>query len=227
MISTSSEESKDMRKKTALILVLLVGLLATDAVFARRPSRTPDDELWGPPGASMRRGRDGYPGRMDEFFGEPVTEEQEQLALEFVRATHPNGEQWLTRMKQRSPDRYNMIIRGILFRRAQLNELRTVDSLAYNREIRIMQIGGQIRTQKQAYRRASDDETRNSVRTQVDSLLSELFDLREAEKRAEIEHMAREVERLRQVVEQRHNNKADIVRRKLEETLGERDDMEW
>ena len=216
-----------MRKTTILALAFLFAAAAFTGVVADEPPRGPEEDLWGMGGGGPP-GRGGHRGFMrSPMFGTPVTEAEEQEALAFAETMHPGGVDWLDRLKTRSPDRYNMVIRSILFKRAQLNELRSVDSLAYNREVRSMQLWGEIRSHVRRYRRATDEDARTAIRTALVPLVDELFELRESDKRNEIERLARELERLRSVVAQRRANKADIVRRKVDELLGEVEEMEW
>ena len=215
-----------MRKTIIALLALLFAAVTFTGVVADEPPRSPDEDMWGMGGGPPGRG--GHRGFMrSPVFDTPVTEAEEQEALAFAETMHPGGVDWLSRLKTRSPERYNMVIRAMLFKRAQLNELRSVDSLAYNREVRSMQLWGEIRSHVRRYRRAADDDARSAIRSELMPLVDELFELRESDKRNEIERLARELERLRSVVAQRRANKADIVRRKVDELLGEVEEMEW
>jgi hypothetical protein len=79
-------------------------------------------------------------------------------------------------------------------------------------------------------RRTQESEAREQLVNLLRELLGKLFELREAPKRKELERLTREVERLRDILRRRAENKDKIVERRLRELvgpLGEEDVLRW
>ena len=220
--------------RTVHIALLLLAMLLASAVVvdARQPSPATDDaDVWeggpprpegGPPGPDgpemMRRGR---------MMSHRMSEEQEAAALEFLGRLDPEIEAWFRQMKLTSPMRYNRMIHFVAFRLAMMENESARDSTILNRQRQIMRLQIRVESLSNQYRRSQDQEARASIERELRTVLDELFDLREEEKRADLERMSRELERLRSIISERRTNKAEIVDRRLQQLIGERETMEW
>ena len=65
------------------------------------------------------------------------------------------------------------------------------------------------------------------IKKELQSKLEMLFDLKEKERRSEVEMLERELAELKASLEIRKNNKADIILRRLSELIGKDDYLEW
>jgi hypothetical protein len=70
-------------------------------------------------------------------------------------------------------------------------------------------------------------QERTSIKKELQSKLEMLFDLKEKERKSEVEMLERELAELKASLEVRKNNKADIILRRLSELIGKDDYFEW
>jgi len=169
----------------------------------------------------------GHPGGMTGWMSRPVTPEEEQEAREFLRKINPGRVAHLDEMKTSEPYLYNTTIRRILWTKARLADMEGSDPEGYRRQMAAFQLESEAHDLALRYRQATADSDRQRLRAQLTDELARLFDLREADKRAEIEHLQRRLQELRRTVQERRRNKDAIVDRHTQELLGDLDTVEW
>ena len=76
-------------------------------------------------------------------------------------------------------------------------------------------------------RRAKDEKERGTLKAELKSLISKLFDLKEELRRREVEALARELEELRSQLKRRLDNRDKIIEARLRQLLGEEDGWDW
>ena len=211
-----------MRRIHRWASVLLLCAASAPHVLAQEP---PPPEGAPPPPAEERPPH--RHGRMERWWARPLTPEEEQQAIEFVRQLNPDRASRLKRLKIIAPEVYRRAIRRILWTQARMAELEGRDSLAYARQKRIFQLNAHAEDLAMRYRESTDPQERERLRAALIDTLSILFDLREQDKWEEIQRMERRLKHLRRVVEQRRQNKQAIVERRAKELLGELDTLEW
>lgn len=77
-----------------------------------------------------------------------------------------------------------------------------------------------------AYRACGDDAEKERIRTDLRLKLTELFDLREAERRAQVARMEEDLGKIRGSLEQRERHRDEIIDRRLQE-LTDGDVLKW
>lgn len=70
-------------------------------------------------------------------------------------------------------------------------------------------------------------QERTNIKKVLQSKLEMLFDLKEKERKSEVEMLERELAELKASLEVRKSNKADIILRRLSELIGKDDYLEW
>jgi len=215
-----------------IALAVAVLLVCAGTPNAQRPEApSGDEDVWhdGPPhrGQPWREGSDVRRMARERMMSHRMTEAQEEATLEFLERLDPEVAVWFRQMKLTSPMRYRRMLNAVAFRIAMMEREAAGDTTALVRERAVMRLQMRVESLSQQYRRAGDDDSRDAIRAEMRGALDELFDLREAEKRAHLERMARELERLRAVIAERRENKDEIVERRLLELTGERETLEW
>jgi hypothetical protein len=76
------------------------------------------------------------------------------------------------------------------------------------------------------YQNAKSDE-QQKIKTQLKKELEKLFDLKEHERRLEVEMLESEIKELRASLDARKNNKNEIINRRLNELIGMGDYLDW
>lgn len=207
-------------RRILIVAACIVATLAVDA-SARRPAREPEKDMFPPgePGFGMGGPRHG--------MMIPVTEEEEAQALAFLRRADPAIAERMDRLKETAPRRYTMTLRRVLMAQARLGAIAEGDSTALARHQEMFRLEAQVEDLALQYRESQDGEPREELRGQIETALSRLFDLREGQKREEMEHLEARLQHLRRVVEARQAGKDAIVERRLQQVLGEHAELEW
>lgn len=205
--------------RTVLIAVFVIAITSSDA-FARRPARNLDSiSPPAPPPGEMFGPRHGMMA--------PITEEEERAALTFLRSVDPEGADRLEALKESAPRWYSISLRRTLMAQMRLDEMAQRDSSLYNRHCEIFRLDARAEGLAMQYREAQNDADRTRIRSELIGVLDRLFDLREEDKRYEIERLERRLERLRTVVDERMERKDEIVDRRADELIGARDSIDW
>jgi len=76
------------------------------------------------------------------------------------------------------------------------------------------------------YQNAKSDE-QQKIKAQLRKELEQLFDLKEQERRLEVEMLQRELKELKASLDARINNKNEIINRRLNELIGMGDYLDW
>ena len=121
--------------------------------------------------------------------------------------------------------------RDLLFSASHLGHEYYVYSSEFEKEMvenskRINELDLQTETLGIHYIHANAQE-RTNIKKVLQSKLEMLFDLKEKERKSEVEMLERELAELKASLEVRKNNKADIILRRLSELIGKDDYLEW
>ena len=205
--------------RTALVALIAVTFAAGNA-YARRPARNldsiapppqPPGEMYGPRHGMMA----------------PVTEEEEQAALAFLREVDPEAADRIEALKVSAPRWYSISLRRTLMAQMRLDDMAGRDSSLYRRHCEMFRLDARAENVAMQYREAQNDADRIRLRSELVDILERLFDLREEDKRYEIEQLEKRIERLRRIVDERTERKDEIVERRADELIGARDTIEW
>ena len=213
-----------MKKLMAVGLILFLSLSLGNAVSVIAQEELFDEEGVVRPHMGFEEGRQGWRQHFD--FG-AVTQEEEDEALRYMEKNRPEEFERLTRLKKRNPLMYQgilgRIIRGIHF----LEDLKKEDPERYKRVVHIKELEQESRRLAEKYEEIDDPEEKETIKTDLKNLLSDIFDLRQKEREVEIERLRKELERLQEKIIRRRENKETIVNRRLKEMTGEADYLQW
>ena len=77
------------------------------------------------------------------------------------------------------------------------------------------------------YREAEDDATKASIESEMQVVLSELFDLRQKEEKCKIDKMEEKLAELKALITERDKNKDIIVQNRIDELTGKSKYTNW
>ena len=220
-----------MKRLIAIGLILFLSLSLGNAVpvIAQEGRCECGCEEEGKRGRREGRERPGLEGRRGRHFLEDLKEGEERI-LRYLEENRPEEFERLTRLKEKSPSDYWRVL-GRLGRRIRgrrfLEDLKEDDPERYEKVVRIKELERESRQLARKYREINDPEEKETIRTNLNNLLSEIFDLRQEERETETKRLERELKRLREKIIRRWENKEAIVNRRLKEMTGEADYLRW
>ena len=157
-------------------------------------------------------------------YGRDISKEDEAKILAKLPADVKAD---LLKVKELDEEEY----RDLLFSASHLGHEYYVYSSEFEKEMvenskRINELDLQTETLGIQYIHANAQE-RTNIKKVLQSKLEMLFDLKEKERKSEVEMLERELAELKASLEVRKNNKADIILRRLSELIGKDDYLEW
>ena len=157
-------------------------------------------------------------------YGHDISKEDEAKILAKLPADVKAD---LLKVKEVDEEEY----RDLLFSASHIGYEYHVYSSKFEKEMvenskRINELDLQTETLGIQYIHANTQE-RTNIKKELQSKLEMLFDLKEKERKSEVEMLERELAELKASLEVRKNNKADIILRRLSELIGKDDYLEW
>jgi hypothetical protein len=156
-----------------------------------------------------------------------VTPEMEKEALEYLAKLNPRGADDLRELKMVNQRAYADRLQRILREKYHLERLQKEDPSRFERESKLRELERQSHELGESYRRAQDEATRKTLRSNLSNVITQLFDLREMNRQEEVKRMEAELKRLKDTLVQRQKNRADIIERRIQQLTGEAGAMEW
>ena len=153
--------------------------------------------------------------------------EMEQAALKFVKTYHPSKVEEFKHIKMGEPDHYAVIIMEIWRRTEELNMLKKEDPQHYDLEIRQEILEEKTSVLAESYQNARNEKERQNIKQQLETAISEQFDIREQIKESEVKKMEAELQRVKEQLRQRKAHKSEIVSRRVKELLNASIGLGW
>jgi hypothetical protein len=124
--------------------------------------------------------------------------------------------------RRRQTEILDRVVREEHLRRSQRD-----DPARFEREKKIAEFERQSRELAGSYSKAQDEAARKTFRANLAEVVTQLFDLREQNRQEEVRRMETELKRLKDTLEQRQKNRANIIERRIQQLTGEAGAMEW
>lgn len=186
-----------MSKKLAWGVALGLLAVAGPAFAQKGPEKPPFEEGMGPGGPRFQ-----------------VDPEEEAKVLSFIREHAPE----MARHFEEHPDEY----------RKRLPELAKMVRNPEIRDVFLKNMAADMKVRKlaEALRRAEGPE-KERVKKELEAVLDEQFDVKLAQHELQIKKMQEEIVKLRARIESRRAKKAEMVKKRLTEMMGEGDGWDW
>ena len=154
----------------------------------------------------------------------PPSDEQ---IFDFLEKFDPARLQKLVHLEDVDPEEFHKVLKETRREFGRLMELKKRDPERFEQmmhERRMEQETGQLAMH---YRNTKNAEEKEKIKKEIRERLEKLFDLREAQKAAEIKRMEEELAKLKEKAKTRKDNRDKIIEQHQKELLGENDDMKW
>ena len=161
------------------------------------------------------------------MYEKNITPEQEQEILEKIKKENPNELEKLMQLKKDRPIEFRKILIQRQHEFERLEDLKERDPERYEQKKKEQFLEQQSRQFAEKFRTSNDEKEKTKIKNDLLVVLSELFDLREKDREEEIKLLNEKLEQLKLVLAERKKKKKEIVDRRLQEMIGERDVLIW
>ena len=200
--------------------LILTGL--TGAMITCKPTDKPNK-----PGDQIIDPEPGERPEAPELVHEPPQPPSDDQLFDFLEKFDPARLQKLIHLEDADPEAFHRVLEETRREFGRLMELKQRDPERFRQmmqERRMEQETGQL---AQHYRNAKSTEEKEKIKKEISERLEKLFDLREAQKAAEIKRMEEELSKQKEKAKNRKENRAKIIEQHQRELLGENDDLKW
>jgi len=152
-------------------------------------------------------------------------EEKREEAIEFLsQYMEPKR---LERLRVEEPMAYKHILQHALRQKHELEILKEIDPERYKLRGKEFELEVKSRNLAEDYRTTKSENEKKEIKNELKSVLKELFDLKEKDKKFELKRLEEEIEKLKKIMAERKKHKSDIIEQHLEELLLEKEYMRW
>ena len=156
-----------------------------------------------------------------------LSDEDEQKIIQFSSTIDPNVRVNLENLKNENPDRYGRKIQRLYREYVFLKRLEEEEPQRYQEAIDLRKLSARADKLAEKYKKSDNDTERKQLKTDLKQILTNVFDLREKERFAEIDRIRTRLERLQTEMKERRENKNEIVENHLNKIIGKDHLYEW
>lgn len=158
---------------------------------------------------------------------EKTVEQMEKQVLAFLQKHHPESVEELNALKSRSPRLYSRRLAKLDKELTQLEQIKAKDPEHYENLVKEKVLGFKSAGLARAYRQSRDESEKAAIKNDLAKLLDELFDYRQENRAREIAILEERVHKLKELQKARQDNKGEIVTKRLDQLLGNSEDLQW
>jgi hypothetical protein len=155
-------------------------------------------------------------------FHQISEKEEERLLQELNQELREN----LKELKKINKEEYIELLRESQYRnmRYPFATKREKSMLQREKEIFELEVTARVLSQKYSKQKSVD---KGKIKTELSTTLSKLFDLKEMNRKSQVEELEKQLTELKNELQVRSKNKEEIIRRRIQELLGEDDYLDW
>lgn len=160
-------------------------------------------------------------GEYQRFF--EFSEQEEQKLLQEL---NEDLKKHLTELKKYDKEEYFELLRESQYRNMRYPFATSKEKEMLQRERKIFEL--EVATRSLSAKYNSDKSAdKSKLKSQLTTTISELFDLKELNRQSQVKELERELASLKKELDVRSKNKTEIIRRRVQELLGEDDFLDW
>jgi hypothetical protein len=167
------------------------------------------------------------PPRGEQEPRRELTEEDIDKVLEWLKEYEPETLEKLNDLREREPDGYYHFLREMFGKMMRMEEMRERDPEGFKRMTDMRNANRKIWELAEKYRNTDDEEQKTKLEAQLKQALAQIFDLKQAQHKAEIEQLEKEVAKLKEIYERNQQRKDAIVTDRLKELTGKKGSFDW
>ena len=161
------------------------------------------------------------------FLNKDITPEQEKEILEMIKKENPAEVEELMLLKKERPIEFKKILIQRQHELEWLEQLKETYPERYEQKKKGHSLERQSHQLAEKFRASNDEKEKAKIKNDLSDVLSELFDIREKDREEEMKQLNEKLEHLKSVLAERKKKKKEIVDRRLQELIGEKDVLIW
>ncbi|MBN1300126.1 MAG: hypothetical protein JW995_02835 [Melioribacteraceae bacterium] len=150
----------------------------------------------------------------------------EQEESEYLKNIGSELKLYLKEIKEVDKERYFDLLRDYYFRSMNYPMLRNVEKKMRDTDKEILEYEILTEGLSAKYKKAKDSE-KEKIRKDIEKNLTYLFDLKENMRAIEVQQLETRIDELKEKIKARKQNKPTIIKRRIEELLGDDKYLEW
>lgn len=159
-------------------------------------------------------------------------DQQSKLALEYAARVQEiqKAAQELKNVKEESLLKMQQKLRQELEMANLYNKerlLRIIDEKYHEDNAKIAELEDKCYELAALHKESKEAEKQRRLETELKAAITDLFDLREAEREREMNQLETDLKQMKEKLVQRRANKSQIVQKRLDQLLGKKDDTAW
>lgn len=205
--------------KKLIMLVLAAAFLAGPSIMAQKEPPAPQ---------APEKGRKEKREKSFNFEFKMSAEEEQKMMESFSEET----KKALEFIKGSDNRAYERVLRKAQYKKFAMMDMHFPkhDNGAFEQKMETRRKMMELEIQSQAlgiqYEKA-DAAQKAKFKSDLQAKLSQLFDMKEAEQKEEVQNLEKRVAELKEKLDVRQKNKSQIIERKMQDYLGEEDYLEW
>lgn len=158
--------------------------------------------------------------------GARLFSEREKEVLNYLQEFAPQKAEMLKMLAATNPKEYQGQIMLVMEEMMKARKIEQADPERYEQLVRMKALEEKTHVLGRAYRDASEAQ-KAKIERELQTLLVELFDLREEKRREEVARLEQRLAELKKSLEMRKQNKAEIIKRRMAQLTGKTQHLEW
>jgi len=181
-----------------------------------------------PPKRDKSKRQDQKPPALTiEDLKRELGQDWEKIILAKIQSEEPDEITPLQQEKLKNPTRYERQLAKLWDDIRRLDKLKIEDPARYNNMKKQLQLERDCRMLAQEYHTSNDDARKSQIKINLKSYLTELFNIREAERAGKVAELEEELAQLKETLAFREKNKVKIIEKRLQEMLAEDEMLQW
>lgn len=150
-----------------------------------------------------------------------------QDELEYLNNIDSEVKLKLQKIKEHNEQKYQQYLQELQWRGMELSHMYMgKEKEMIQREQQIVEYNILTESLAIEYQKASSTE-KEKIKKELEKNLEYLFDLKEKQRESEVKMLEEEIDKLKEKIASRKNNKSTIIRRRIEELLGQEKYLDW
>ena len=155
------------------------------------------------------------------------TPEFEKSTMKLLEAQNAQKAYQISMLKSKQFNKYKQALEDYYISTDMMDKLKESDPKRYEQLKKKRDLEEKSRKYAEEYRMTSVQKEKNKHKAELKTVLNELFDLRELDREEEMKKLNQKLNDLMKVMSERNKKKNDIVERRLNQLLGEVNELVW